>query len=221
MVAARQDARAAQLAERVHAFVLPRVDERAVDVGCGAGALALALAPHVREVVGVDRVPQLLEQARLRAPANAHFIEADAVMLPFDDAEFDFGGTLRTLHHVPRPELVLAELTRVVRPGGRLLVVDQIAPADPLEALAIDRFEQARDPGHYRLLPDGDLRQLFEANSLTLVRGRRDVERRQLDAYLDLAACEGEARARALALAPDGPDVYTATLAWYLLDKRP
>ena len=217
--AARQDARAGELADVVHAFVLPHGDERALDVGTGAGALALALAPIVSQVVGVDRVPELLKLARDRAPENVTFAEGDAEHLPFDDASFDLSGTLRTLHHVPRPELVLAELVRVTRPGGRLLVVDQIAPVDPLDALAVDRFERARDPGHTRLLPDVDLRQLFEANSLVLVRERRDVERRPLDAYLDLAGCAGEERERALALAPEGRDAYTATLAWYLLDR--
>ena len=217
--AARQDSRAAELADAVHAFVLPSGDERALDVGTGAGALALALAPIVREVVGVDRVPELLALARERAPANVTFVEGDAEHLPFDDGSFDLAGTLRTLHHVPRPELVLAELVRVTRPGGRLLVVDQIAPVDPLDAIAVDRFERARDPGHTRLLPDIDLRQLFEANTLVLVRERRDVERRPLDAYLDLAGCAGEERERALSLAPEGREAYTATLAWYLLDR--
>jgi SAM-dependent methyltransferase len=217
--AARQDDRAAELADVVHTFVLPHGDERALDVGTGAGALALALAPMVREVVGVDRVPELLKLARERAPANVTFVEGDAEHLTFDDGSFDLAGTLRTLHHVPRPELVLAELVRVTRPGGRLLVIDQIAPVDPLDAIAVDRFEHARDPGHTRLLPDIDLRQLFEANGLVLVRERRAVERRPLDAYLDLAGCVSEERERALSLAPEGREAYSATLAWYLLDR--
>ena len=221
-LAALQDARAAALAEAVQAFVVPRRDERALDVGTGAGALALALAPHVRDVVGIDRVPELLALARERAKgiANVEFVEGDAEQLPFDDYSFDLAGTLRTLHHVPHPERVLAEMTRVTRPGGRLLVIDQIAPVDPLDALAVDRFERARDPGHTRLLPDGDLRQLFEANGLVLVLDRHDVERRPLDAYLDLAGCTGEARERARAVAPEGNDAYTAVLGWYLLDRR-
>lgn len=221
-VAARQDERAAELADHVAAFVLPRGDEQALDVGTGAGALALALAPLVREVVGVDPVPELLELARERARglANVTFVEGSGESLPFEDASFDLVGTLRTLHHVPRPELVVAELVRVTRPGGVILVVDQIAPSDPLEAIAVDRFERARDPSHTRLLPEIDLRQLFEANELVLLRDRHDPERRELEAYLDLAGSEGEARARALALAPDGPDVYLATLAWYLLRER-
>jgi len=218
-VADRQDEHAAELAAKVHAFVLPRGDERALDVGTGAGALALALAPLVREVVGLDRVPELLELARERAPANATFVEGDAAHLPFEDFSFDLAGTLRTLHHVPRPEVVLAELVRVTRRGGRILVVDQIAPVDPLAAMAVDRFERARDPGHTRPLPDIDLRQLFEANGLVLVRDRRDAERRPLDAYLDLAGCTGEERERAVALAPEGLASYTATLGWYLLAR--
>jgi SAM-dependent methyltransferase len=220
-VAAHQDERAAALAGVVHAFVLPSGDERALDVGTGAGALALALAPLVREVVGVDRVPELLALARDRAAAftNVTIVGGDAEHLSFESGSFDLACTLRTLHHVPRPELVLAELVRVTRRGGRLLVVDQIAPADPLAALDLDRFEQARDASHTRLLPEIDLRQLFEANELVLLRDRHDVERRPLDAYLDLAACGGGERARALALAPEGPDVYTARLGWYLLQR--
>jgi SAM-dependent methyltransferase len=219
-VAAHQDVRAAELAERVQAFVLPGGRERVIDVGCGAGALALALAPLVREVVGVDRVPELLELARERAPGNVQFVEGDATSLPFDTASFDLAGTLRTLHHVRRPELVIAELARVARPGGRVLVIDQLAPIDPLEAYPVDRFERARDPSHARLLPEIDLRQLFEANDLVLLRSRQDEERRELGAYLDLAACAGEARESALGLAPHGRDAYTATLGWYLLERR-
>ncbi len=219
-VAAHQDARAAELAEQVQSFVLPDGDERAIDVGCGAGALALALAPLVREVVGVDRVPELLELARERAPANVQFVEGDATNLPFEDASFDLAGTIRTLHHVRRPELVVAELARVARPGGRVLVIDQLAPIDPLEAFPVDHFERARDPSHARLLPEIDLRQLFEANSLALLRSRQEEEHRELGAYLDLAGCEGEARERALGLAPHGPDAYTAALGWYLLERR-
>jgi len=221
-LAAKQDERAAELASKVREFVIAHGDESAVDVGTGAGALAFALAPIVGDVVGVDRVPELLELARERATgyANVRFVEGDAEHLSFGDATFDLAGTLRTLHHVPRPELVLAELTRITRPGGRILVIDQIAPVDPLAALDVDRFERARDPGHTRLLPDIDLRQLFEANGLVLIRDRRETDRRPLDAYLDLADCAGAERERAAALAPEGPEAYTATLGWYLLERR-
>jgi SAM-dependent methyltransferase len=220
LVAARQDARAEELGAQVLEFVQPRGNDRVLDVGTGAGALALVLAPHVEEVVGVDIEPELLARARDRAAANVTFAEADATKLPFGDGSFDLVGTLRTLHHVHRPELVVAEIARVARPGGRVLVVDQLAPIDPLDALAVDRFERARDPGHERLLSDQDMRGLFDANRLVLLRERRAAEDRDLDAYLDLAGCEGDERARVRAAAPHGDAIFSAILGWYLLERR-
>jgi SAM-dependent methyltransferase len=213
------DERADALRERVRRFVPLTGNERALDAGTGTGALAFALAPLVREVVAVDVVPELLEQARARAAAhpNVDFREGDATALPFGDGEFDLAGSLRTLHHVPRPELAVAELARVTRRGGTIFVVDQIAPIDPLEALELDRFERARDPSHTRALPDTDLRGLFDANELVLRRAEVESERRPIEPYLDLAGCEGAARDRARALA--GGDSYTATTGWYLLVK--
>jgi ubiquinone/menaquinone biosynthesis C-methylase UbiE len=194
-------------------------DERALDVGTGAGTLALALAPLVREVVGVDPVPELLEAARAGAPANVTFVEGDATSLPFESFSFDLAATRRTLHHIARPELAFAELVRVTRPSGRVVVEDQIAPVDPLAALELDRFERARDPSHTRVLPDVDFRQLFESNGLVLLTRRFRTERRPLGPYLELAGCEGEERARAAALAPGGDDEYVAESAWYVLRR--
>jgi SAM-dependent methyltransferase len=204
----------------VRALIVTAGGERAVDVGTGAGTLAFALAPLVREVVGVDVVPELLEAARRAAPANVTFVEGDATALPFERASFDVGGTRRTLHHIARPELVVAELARVIRPGGTVLVEDQIAPIDPLAALALDRFERSRDPSHTRLLPDVDLRSLFDANEFELVRSRARRERRALDPYLDLAGCAGDERERAASLSPSGRDEYVADSAWYVLRRR-
>jgi SAM-dependent methyltransferase len=200
-------------------FVAPSGDERALDVGTGAGTLARALAPLVREVVAVDLVPELLDAARSAAPSNVSVVEADATKLPFGYGEFDLACSRRTIHHLARPELAIAELARVTRPGGRVFVDDQIAPADPLAALELDRFERARDPSHARTLPDVDFRQLFEANGLVLLRVRFQKHERRLDYYLDLAGCEGEARERTLALSPGGPERYTAATARYLLEK--
>jgi ubiquinone/menaquinone biosynthesis C-methylase UbiE len=173
----------------------------------------------VREVVAVDLVPELLEQGRLRAAGfdNVEFVEGDATKLPFELSSFDFAGTLRSLHHIARPELVVAELTRVTRRGGRILVVDQLAPIDPLAASELNAFERARDPSHTRTFADVDLRQLFESNGLVLVRADYVSEERELDPYLDLAGCEGEERKRAEMLAPSP---YVAELGWYLLDRR-
>ena len=218
-VAARQDSRAARLAAEVRDFVRPRGDERALDVGTGAGALAFALAPDVREVVGLDPVPELLELARERALSNTEFVEGDGAALPFPDASFDLAGTHRTLHHVAQPERVVAELARVTRRGGHVLVVDQLAPDDPAAAAAQHEFETVRDSSHTHLLADGELRKLFAANGLELVRERREEERRDLSAYLDLAGCEGERRRCAEELAAADARVLVAGVGWYLLAR--
>jgi ubiquinone/menaquinone biosynthesis C-methylase UbiE len=206
--------------DEIRELFLPAGDEHAVDVGTGPGTLARALAPLVGEVVGVDVVPELLELARHDAPPNVTFVDGDATHLPLDAASFDIAATRRTLHHIARPELVVAELARVARPGGTVLVEDQIAPIDPLDALALDRFERARDASHTRLLPDIDLRHLFEVNDLELVRSRFRRQRRALEPYLDLAGCAGAERERAATLSPGGPDHYVAESAWYLLRRR-
>ena len=220
-VAEHARAQVEEVREQLRTFLAPlEGDERALDVGTGAGTLALALAPLVREVVGVDLVPELLEEARRDAPANVTFVEGDAAKLPFEDFSFDLVCSRRTLHHVSRPELAVAELTRVTRPGGRIFVDDQIAPVDPLAAFELDRFERARDPSHHRTLPDGDFRDLFAANSLVLVRFEHHTHQRELGYYLNLAGCTGEEAERVRSLSPGDREHYVAESAWYLCVKR-
>jgi ubiquinone/menaquinone biosynthesis C-methylase UbiE len=214
--AALQRERAAALAERLDHWLQLTGEERALDVGAGAGAFAFAIAPRVREVVAVELDEALAARARADAPRNVEVVVADGEHLPFERASFDVAGTLRTLHHTPRPELLVAELARVTRPGGTILIVDQLAPADPLVGLELTRFEHARDPSTTRVLADADLRGLFDSNSLKLLREEVIHEPRDLERYLDLAGCEGDHREHARSLAPSG---YEAIVGWYLLSR--
>jgi SAM-dependent methyltransferase len=119
-----QDERAAALADRVRTFLAATGDEHALDVGCGAGALALALAPIVADVVGIDRVPELLALGRERAPANVAFVEGDAEALPFADESFDRVLSVFGVMFAPRQKVAAAELARVCRPGGSVVVAN-------------------------------------------------------------------------------------------------
>jgi ubiquinone/menaquinone biosynthesis C-methylase UbiE len=211
-----RDRRAAETLQQLRRLLTLTGEERVLDVGTGAGALAIALAQFVREVVGVDIVPELLGEGRKRAPANVELVEADATALPFERGSFDLVCTARALHHVPRPELVLAEMNRVLRPGGTMLVIDQLAPIDSLAAIELNRFERARDPSTTRILADVDLRGLFEANGLVLRQAKIVRENRDLERDLDLAGCHGNERERARTLAPRDP---SAEVGWYVLDK--
>jgi ubiquinone/menaquinone biosynthesis C-methylase UbiE len=211
-----QAQRAAALAARLEDWLQVEGDERALDVGAGTGAFAFAIAPRVREVVALEIDEGRAAQARADAPPNVEVVVGDGEHLPFEDFSFDLSATLRTLHHTKRPELLVAELVRVTKPGGTILVVDQLAPNDPLASFELTRFEHARDPSTTRILADVDLRGLFDSNNLVLRREEVLRESRDIEAYLDLAGCEGPERERARNLAPSG---YEAVVGWYVLSR--
>lgn len=157
------------LEQRLLSLLAPVVgSERVLDAGCGRGTLARVLAPHVAEVVGVDQDESALASARDGAPANVTFVAGDVTALPFAYGAFDIAVCRGVLHHVRRPELVVSELARVTRPGGVVLVVDRLGDVDPLVAIEVDRYWRESHPGHQRFLPDGDVRQLLDANNLVV-----------------------------------------------------
>jgi SAM-dependent methyltransferase len=119
----------ARSAEERAAFVLPLLRDglRLLDVGCGPGTITLGLATRVAptgEVVGVDMQPSQLERAcraaRDAAVANVGFRQAMASALPFDDGSFDLVFAHALFEHLAVPHEVLAEMWRVLRPGGLL-----------------------------------------------------------------------------------------------------
>ena len=214
--AERQAARAAGLKALLDELLVIRGHERVLDVGAGTGAFAFAVAPNVREVVAVEPDEELAARGRADAPANVEVVIGDGEHLTLEPYSFDLVGCLRVLHHTRRPELMVAELARMARPGGTIVVADQLAPVDPLAAGELNRFEHARDPSTTRVLSDTDLRALFDANSLVLRREKVVREPRDLDSYLDLAGCEGPERERAKSLAPTP---YEGVVGWYVLAR--
>lgn len=132
----------------------PRGDERVLDVGCGAGHTALAFAPHVREVVGLDLTEPMLAQARelaaRRGIANLRCERGNAHALPYPEGCFDLVTCRQCAHHFGRPETALREAARVLRPGGRLVLVDSVAPEDPAQDTFLNTIELLRDPSHVR-----------------------------------------------------------------------
>ncbi len=214
-----QEERAAGLRERVLQLLAPLDgSERALDSGCGAGALAFALAPFVDSVVGVDLSENLVAAGRKLAPPNCELSVGDATALPFAYGAFDIVGCMRVLHHAHRPELIVSELARVTRPGGRILLIDQIGSVDPVVSAETDRFEQARDSSHTRLLPDQDIRGFLDANDLDVLTNEIVLERRDLEHYLDLVGLEGDERQRVGGMAPGA--VYDVEIGWYVARKR-
>jgi len=214
-----QEERAAVLRDRVQQLLAPFTGtERALDSGCGAGALAFSLAPFVGSVVGVDLSADLVAAGRQLAPANCELTVGDATALPFEYGSFDIVGCMRVLHHARRPELVVSELARVTRPGGRILLIDQLGFVDPVVSAETDRFEKARDPSHTRLLPDQDIRSLLDVNDLDVLTNEIAPEQRDLERYLDLVGLKGEERRRVSGMAPGA--VFEVEIGWYVARKR-
>ena len=100
---------------------------RVLDVACGAGQIAIPMSRAGAKVTGVDIATNLIEQARARAQAenlDAHFDEGDAEMLPYPDSSFDLVISLIGAMFAPQPERVAAELKRVCRPGGKIIMAN-------------------------------------------------------------------------------------------------
>jgi len=96
------------------------------DLGCGTGALLSALAQSVGQVIGVDASDEMLAaaRARLRSTENVELRRGSLEALPLDDATLDAATMMLVLHHLPAPGAAIAEASRVLKPGGRLLLVD-------------------------------------------------------------------------------------------------
>jgi SAM-dependent methyltransferase len=134
------------------------------DLACGSGAAALALAPWVAEVIAVDRSREMLQAARRRARgvANLRLEEGDLEKLPIADGRCDAALMLLALTQVEEPRLAVAEMARIVKPGGRAVVVD---------LLRHDREEFRRQMGQKRLGFDaGELSTLLEDAGFESVR---------------------------------------------------
>ena len=127
-------------------FLVSRIEtrpgDRVLDVACGTGAVALELIRQKRcAVVGLDQSAEMLAVARERLPAGTQLVEASAESLPFDDASFDALTVTYLLRYVDDPAAALAELARVVRPGGTIASLEFCVPRGawhPLWRLYVD-----------------------------------------------------------------------------------
>ena len=106
-------------------------DWTVADLGCGTGAMLATLAPHVGRVIGVDASEEMLGAARTRLTgvANVELRRGSLESLPIDAGSVDAATMMLVLHHLPSPGAAIAEAARILKPGGRLLIVD-MAPHD-------------------------------------------------------------------------------------------
>jgi ArsR family transcriptional regulator len=126
------------------------------DLGCGTGVVASSIAPHVGRVIGIDGSDEMLAAAagRIKDLANVELRRGALEALPLDDGSLDAALMVLVLHHLPAPAKALAEAARVLKPGGRLLVVDM---------LPHDREEYRQEMGHVWLgFSPADMQRLLD-----------------------------------------------------------
>lgn len=147
-----------------------RAGERALDLACGTGDLAFALAARGARAVGLDITHRMLQLARLRAGFSGassrqavEFISGDMTSLPFRSGAFDLVTTGYGLRNVPDLDAAIDEIARVLRPGGRLLSLDFNRPESAVIRAAYLAYLTGvgaslgwllhRDPDTYRYIP--------------------------------------------------------------------
>jgi len=147
--------------------------ESALDVGCGAGHLSFALAPHLARVVALDPSPEMLSTvANAAASRGLSQIETTlgtAEALPFPDNSFDLVGTRYSAHHWTNLDIALKEMRRVLKPGGRLLLIDVQGEEDALVDSHLQTIELLRDRSHVRN------RSVSQWSSLLSIAGFTDI----------------------------------------------
>ncbi|MGP8120074.1 MAG: class I SAM-dependent methyltransferase [Xanthobacteraceae bacterium] len=144
--------------------------DRAIDLGCGTGSVACALAEHAAHVVGLDATAAMLDQARALAAgcglANVAWKQGSIYASGCDGGSFDAVTCRFAFHHLEDPPGAFAEMVRLAAPGGRVVLCDALASDDPAKARAFNAMERLRDPSTVEFRTLNYLRRLFVDSGL-------------------------------------------------------
>lgn len=170
----------------------PQKTDRVLEVAAGTCICGRAFAPYVAKVTCLDVTPAMLQMGREEAEkaglVNMEFVEGMAENLPFADKSLDIVMSRLAFHHFVNPDKIFAEMKRVLKPGGKLILMDMIVqekelrdkvnslekPQDRKDALEelrnkVDFLERMRDFSHVRDLTLGEMRDLYSKNGLQLL----------------------------------------------------
>jgi len=170
--------------QRMVELAAPQPADHLLDIATGGGHVARVFAPHVAAVVASDLTPEILAHAERSFAdlglTNVTTAVVDAEKLPFDDRSFDLVTCRIAPHHFPNPGRFVAEAARVLRPGGRFVLVDSTVP-DGTAGNFFNRFELLRDPSHVRSLTVGEWLALLDNAGLALVTAESFSKRHEFD----------------------------------------
>jgi SAM-dependent methyltransferase len=161
-----------------------------LDIATGTGEFARALAPHVASVIGLDATDAMIEQGRsFVAQArieNISFQKGIVQDLPFGDESFDVVSSRYAFHHFADPKPVIAEMVRVCKTGGHVIIVDIIVPIESTAA-AYNYYEWLCDPSHTRCLSLDEFRDSVELFGLESVSARTRPIEEHLIAWMEFS----------------------------------
>lgn len=139
---------------RVVELASPKPEHAVLDIATGAGHTALALAPYVTQVIAYDMTEQMLAETHRNAIArglsNVLTRQGTAEVLPFSDASFDIVTVRQAPHHYADVRMAVREMARVVKRGGRIVIVDSVSAEDDSLDRQWNHIEKLRDPSHVR-----------------------------------------------------------------------
>ena len=190
--------------ERLVALTSPQKSWHVIDVATGGGHVAYAFAPHVARVWATDITQEMLDlvkaEAQKRGLTNVRTAYAKAEAMPFEDASFDLVTCRIAPHHFPDIPTFVAEVERVLKPGGTFALADNIEPDAestpgfvPIElrdaALIYNTFERLRDPSHSRCLGMTEWSDLIEDAGLRVVHRERAPKEMEFEPWATRMGC--------------------------------
>lgn len=185
--------------------------DRVLDVATGPGFIAMLFAEKAKEVVGVDLTPAFVAKAQAtsaqRGLRNVSFREADIEQLPFAEGSFDIVTCHKALHHFPHPSKALAEMRRVLKRGGRLVLGDSLSSNDSATAQRHNELERLRDPSHVEMYGPKKFEALIEQASFRVEKAQPFEDERDVEDWQRVMPSSeetyGEIREQLIASIPD------------------
>lgn len=160
----------------LHEWLEVQPSSTVLDIATGGGHVVKALSPHVKQVIATDLTYPMLQTAKNYLDSfasNVFYVIADAESLPFLENTFDVVTCRIAAHHFPNPQLFIKEVARVLKPSGKLLLIDNIAPEEEALDVFVNRLEKLRDQSHVRSYSISEWTHYFENAGLTIAKNEK------------------------------------------------
>ena len=192
--------------DRMLALAQPQATDTLLDIATGGGHVARVIGPHVGRVIASDITPEMLDHAipylEQQGLTSVERLVADAQDLPLDDASVDIATCRIAPHHFPDPSAFVAEVARVLRPGGRFILVDSTVPDGPVGDF-FNAYEAVRDPSHERSLAESEWIALLKRHGFRIAAVEPFRKRHEFEEWTERMHVSAEDRERLQAMMLD------------------